>query len=152
MGFTNYGLEAMLKIVFQNDSLPGGGGFNLMMVSDTASTLNATTELFSTLTECPNGNGYSVGGIAIPRSAVGFDVSANATTGGGLAYIELADYGWTATGGGPIPLGGGTMQSFVLTDDAPSPKVWGFWTNASPFSIPSLQTLTLSDFKLQHTQ
>ena len=111
MPWTNRGQYRRDILFFRNES--SITTFYLALCSD-ATTPTADINTLGELTEVPAGNGYTSGGIAVARSAVGFDVATENDT-DDRSEIQMADVVWSASGG-DMPSSGGARWA-VLTDD-----------------------------------
>ena len=150
-GWTNRGRLRELEMAFRNEyngSTPAASPFYVALITS-ASTPDADTNLFSELTEITAGNGYVTGGTNIARSAVGFDVLTE-DDGNDLAFIQLLNVQFTASGG-TIPASGGAARYSILTDDnatIASREVLAFWDLTSGRSIGNGANLNLNDLEL----
>ena len=111
-GITNLGKIRMLDLFLTNITPPNG--FAIALVTGNFPP-GPDTNVLSDLEEIVTGNGYSAGGVAIERSAVGFPTSTEDDT-TDQGNVTMKDITFTAAGG-IIPSSGDGIQFFVLTDD-----------------------------------
>jgi hypothetical protein len=144
---TNRGRAILLRLAFRNAGVTAG--FKLHLVT-AAVAPTVDTNTLGQLTEIDTGNGYAVGGIAVARSAGGFDDAAEDDT-GDKASIALVDVVLTAAGG-PIPASGGAARYAVLTTDEATVadrQVVAVW-DAQPALVDG-QSYTLQDATVELT-
>ena len=111
---------------------------------------DADTNLMSDLNEIAAGNGYTSGGIAVERSAVGWDTLSEDDA-NDRGSIQAKDIVWTASGGS-IPSSGLGARYAVLTDDNGTVslrEVYAFWDLSTARSVSDGQPLTLQDAELR---
>lgn len=143
-GWTDKGVYRALDVAMRGATAPTT--FYLALVTS-ATAPTKTTNTLSQLTEIAAGTGYTSGGVAVARSAVGFDVLNEADP----VVLQLADVVYTASGGS-IPNSGGGARYAVLTDDngtVGSREVWAFFDLASDRTVSDGQSLTIEDAELQ---
>lgn len=148
-GITNRGRFWILQQVFQNTTEPTNL-YVALVTSATAPTVDTNT--FSQLTEIAANNGYTAGGIALTRNDTDFDVLTEDDS-GDLAFVQIRDLVWTASGG-PLPASGNGGRYAVLTDDnatAGSRIVIAWWDLGSDRSVSDGQPLTLQNCELRLT-
>lgn len=143
-GWTDKGIASITGIALRNATPPTT--FYLALVTS-AVTPTKDTNTFSQLTEVAAGNGYTTGGIGVPRSAVGFDVLTEADP----VIIQLADVVWTASGGTLPASGNGARYAVLIDDNATigSREVYAFFDLVSDRQVSDTQTLTVEDAELQ---
>ncbi len=150
-GWTNRGRLRELEMAFRNEykgSAIAASPFYVALITD-AVVPTADTDLFSELTEIVAGNGYTAGGVNIARSAVGFDTLTEDDA-NDLAFIQLLNVQFTASGG-TIPASGGGASYAILTDDNGTQadrEVLMFWDLAAARSIGNGANLNLNDLEL----
>ena len=148
-GFTNRGRYWLLGQVFRNETEPTNL-YVALVTSATAPTVDINT--LSQLTEIAAGNGYTAGGFELTRNATDFDVWTEDDT-GDLAFIQIKDLVWTASGGA-IPASGNGARYAVLTDDnvtAGSRIIIAWWDLTSDRTVSDGQPLTLQNCELRLT-
>ena len=126
---------------FRNSNSPSSFFVALVVSAPTAD-----TQTLGELTQITTGNGYSDGGVALTRDAVGFSV-AEAT---GLITVTISNILFTASGG-PIPPSGSNPGFAVVTGAGATPsnrEVYAWFSLGTPTAIPSGQTLTASNSRL----
>jgi len=148
-GMTNRGKKVMLNAYFTADTTDEPTAFKMALVTS-ATAPTQDTNVLTDLTEITAGNGYTAGGLAIARSAVGFDVITEEDT-SDYGAAQMADIVWTATGG-PIPSAGGGARYAVLLDDAATPNILAYFDLTTDRTVSDTQTLTLADFDVRLTQ
>ncbi|MCK9568823.1 hypothetical protein M0R72_07780 [Candidatus Pacearchaeota archaeon] len=142
-GFTNRGKKCMGNAYFVADATDEPTAFKVALVT-TAVAPTCDTNTLSQLTEVTGGTGYTTGGIAVERSATGFD-SVVEDDSGDLASFKIKDLVWTASGGS---ISG--ISYAVLVDDEATPNVIAYWTvTGGPVTVTTGQTFTLQDCELQ---
>lgn len=149
-GWTNKGKARALSLLFRNEGAPAT--FYLALCAATT-VPGPDTNTLGELTQIAVGNGYSDGGAAVARSAVGFDPTTEDDI-NDRALIQLADVVWTAAGG-PIPATGSGARYAVLIDDnvtIASREVLAFWDLAADRTVSDTQTLTIQDAELRLTE
>lgn len=148
-GITNRGKYWLLEQVFRNATEPTSL-YAALVTSATAPTVDTNT--FSELTEIAAGNGYTAGGIALTRNSTDFDVLTEDDS-GNLAYVQVRDLVWTASGGN-LPASGSGARYAILTDDNAtqgSRLVLAWWDLSSDRTVSSGQPLTLQNCELRLT-
>jgi len=148
-GMTNRGKKVILNAYFTADTTDEPTAFKMALVTS-ATAPTQDTNVLTDLTEITAGNGYTAGGLAIARSAVGFDVITEEDT-SDYGAAQMADIVWTATGG-PIPSAGGGARYAVLLDDAATPNILAYFDLTTDRTVSDTQTLTLADFDVRLTQ
>jgi hypothetical protein len=149
-GWTNRGKYNALGAVFRAIALPTNY-FVCLEDQTTAPTQDTNTK--ADLTEIPNGNGYTTGGISLTKNSTDFDVYTEDDT-NDWALIQIKDLVWTASGGN-LPASGTGARYALLTDDNAtqgSRQVWAYWDLVSNRTISDTQTLTLQNCELRITQ
>lgn len=148
-GFTNRGRYSVLGYVFRGATMPTNL-YVALVTSAVAPTVDTNT--FSELTEIAAGNGYTAGGIALTRNSTDFDALTEDDS-GNLAYVQVRDLVWTASGGN-LPASGSGARYAILTDDNAtqgSRLVLAWWDLSSDRSVSSGQPLTLQNCELRLT-
>ncbi len=112
MTWTNRGAYLTGGITFRAETAPATW-YAPFFTSATAPTVDHNVN--SDLTQIATGNGYTDGGPAVARSAVGFDVLVEDDT-NDRAHLQLADVVLTASGGA-IPSSGNGARYMGLSDD-----------------------------------
>lgn len=117
-GWTNRGLFNAMGVYLKNATEPTT--FYAVLVTDTVSLLTTATRqdinTFADLAnEIPAGNGYTSGGLALPRDATGFPTTSEDDT-NNRSDFTVKDLVWTATGGS-LPGSGTGARYCVITDD-----------------------------------
>jgi len=148
-GMTNRGKKVMLNAYFTADTTDEPTAFKMALVTS-ATAPTQDTNVLTDLTEITAGNGYTAGGVAIARSAVGFDVITEEDT-SDYGAAQLADVVWTASGGA-IPSAGGGARYAVLLDDEATPNIIAYFDLTSDRTVSDTQTLTLADFDVRITE
>lgn len=146
-GWTNRGKYRALGIVFRGVTPPTSFYFALC-TSATAPT--ADTNLLSDLTEIAAGNGYTAGGQAVARDATDFDVYTEDDS-NDVAYIQIKDLTWTASGGN-LPASGNGARWGVMVDDnvtVANREVWARFDLGADRVVTSGQNLTLQSAELR---
>lgn len=104
------------------------------------------TNTLSELTEVGTGTGYTSGGIAVARSAAGFDVLTEDDT-NDRSILQMVDKAFTGAGGNIS-----NAYYAVLTDDngtVGDREVLMFWAlPGAPVSVSDGQTMTIQDAAL----
>lgn len=108
MALTNYGLGLMHDVFFRGDTPPTA--FYAMLFSDAVAVTKDTVGI-SGLTEIPGTDGYTTGGILVPRSSVGFPTLTVDNT-ADTATVIAAPIEWIPTGTFPTT---GNIRYFGLT-------------------------------------
>lgn len=147
--WTVRGLRRVNEIVFQGTTPPAT--FYLAAVKETPAPSRATVTL-SQLGEIAAGSGYVSGGIAVARDANAFDALLEDVT-SFLVEVELADFGWIATGGA-IPVSGSGARYVVLLDDnvtVANREVWFVWDLQGERAVSVGQALTVRDLTIRST-
>jgi hypothetical protein len=146
--WTNKGRYKSLGVWLRNETAPTT--FYLALASnDTPPTVD--TNLMSDCSEIAAGNGYTAGGVAIARSAVGFDVWTEDDT-NDLGLVEIKDAVYTASGG-PIPSSGNGARWALLTDDngvVASREVYAYFDLVSDRTVSDTQSLTIQDATMRN--
>lgn len=149
-GWTNKGKFFYLGVVARNATEPTV--FYLALItSATAPTADHNT--LSQFTQIAAGNGYTSGGISIARNSTDFDVLTEDDT-NDVAYWQLKDMVWTASGGA-IPGSGSGARYAVFTDDNAtegSREVYHFWDLTSDRTVSDGQPLTLQNVEARLTE
>lgn len=148
-GMSNRGKYNTLNIKYRNSAEPTN---YYMFLATSAVTPTADTNLKSELTEVAAGNGYTAGGISINRDATDFDVLTEDDT-NDLAFIQIKDLVWTASGGN-LPSSGSGARWAVLTDDNATPanrEVDCYFDLVSDRVVSSGQPLTLQNCEIRIT-
>jgi len=143
-GWTDKGTTRALDIAFRGQNLPTT--FYLALCTN-ATPPGITTNTLGDLTEITAGTGYTTGGVAVARSAVGFDVLTEADP----TLLQLADVTFTASGGS-IPTSGSGARWAVLTDDngtVGSREVLAYFDLVSDRSVSDGQDLIIQNAELQ---
>jgi hypothetical protein len=149
-GWTNKGKYKVLGWALRNETPPT----NLKMVLCTsAAAPTVDQDTFSGLTEITAGTGYTTGGYTLSLNSTDFDVwtQTNSTD---IAFVQLKDITWTASGGS-IPNSGNGARWAVLTDDNAtlnSREVYAYFDLVSDRSVSDGQSLTLQDCELRLTE
>lgn len=145
-GWTNKGRYKALGIWLRNETAPTT--FYAALTITTAPDADSNT--LGGLTEVAAGNGYTAGGEAVARSAVGFDVWTEDDT-NDRGFIQLANVVWTASGGSIPSSGNGPLHMVLLDDDGTvgSREVYAFWDLVGPLTITVGQVLTVQDAELR---
>ena len=149
-GRTNRGKFSELDWVYRAATIPTV--FYVALVTSAVAP-TADTNTFGQLTEIAAGNGYTTGGISIARNATDFDVLTE-DDGSDIAFVQIKDTVWTASGGS-IPASGGGARYAVLLDDnvtVASRLVLAFYDLTSDRTVSDTQTLTLQDIELRDTE
>jgi hypothetical protein len=139
-GITNRGKLRILEWAFRDVSVPTN--FYVALCTD-ANTPDQDTNVLSDLTEINTGNNYNAGGYQLAPGVTDFDVASEDDS-GDLAYVQIKDVAWAASGG-PIPASGSDARWAVLTDDASDGEVIAWFDLTSGRSVSDGQTLTLQD-------
>lgn len=143
-GWTDKGIKNVFDIAMRGASAPTT--FYLALCTS-ATTPTKTTNTLGDLTEINAGTGYTAGGEAVARSAVGFDVLTEADP----VILQLANVSFTASGGS-LPTSGSGARWAVLTDDngtVGSREVYAWFDLASDRSVSDGQSLIIEDAELQ---
>ncbi len=150
-GFTNRGKRRVLEGYFAAQNVPAS--FELHLCTS-AATPTADTNVLSDLTEIADGNGYTQStGFALSKNAVDFDVTSEDDT-GDLAYIQVKDVTWTASGG-PLPASGGAARWAVLTSPdagAGNKQVFAYFDLQADRAVSIGQPLTLQNLEARLTE
>ena len=144
-GFTNRGKKLMGSVYFLATAADIPTAFKVALVT-TASAPTQDTNTLSQLTQVntQTAYGYTAGGIAVERSATGFDTVTEDDS-GDLASFKIKDLVWTANGGSIS-----SISYAVLVDDNATPNVIAYWTvTGGPVTVTTGQTFTLQDCELQ---
>lgn len=149
-GWTNRGKFNMLSVTLRNTSISGGAfAVFLALAADPPTADDNIKTDVSEIATSP-ANGYTAGGINVPRSAAGWDVFTEDDT-TDRAFHQIVDLVWTAAGG-PIPSSGAGARYACLTDQnatVGSREIWAFWDLASDRTISDTQSLTLQNCELR---
>lgn len=143
MPWTNRGVYLMLGVFFRAATPPTTF---YMILHTSAIAPDQDRNVVSDMTQIAAGNGYTSGGLAVARSAAGFDVYTEDDT-NNRALVQCADISWTASGG-PIPVSGSGARYASLTDDnatVANRQIIGTLDLVSDRSVSSGQTMTLQD-------
>jgi len=146
-GWTNRGIYNLLDAIFRGATIPTN--FYIALVTS-AATPSSDTNTFSELTEIAAGNGYTTGGYQLSRNSTDFDVLTEDDI-NNLAYTQIKDVVWTASGGAIPGSGSGARYAVLLDDNATiaSREVWAFWDLTSDRTVSDGQALTLQDCELK---
>ena len=148
-GWTNRGKYDCLAL-WARTTAPVTSTFYLALVK---STPTADTNTMADVTQIATGNGYTDGGLSVSRNATDFDVLTEDDT-NDLAYVQLKDFSWTASGGSlPSDSNGATYA--VLTDDnatVANRDVFHYGSLGGARVVSSGQTLTLQNFEIRLTE
>lgn len=148
-GWTNHGKWLVLSW-FRGVALPTN--FYVALCDQTTAP-TADTDTKGTLTECPNGNGYTTGGISLTKNATDFDTLTEVDA-SDWSLLQVKDLVWTASGGN-LPASGTGARWAVLTDDNAtqgSRIVIAYYDLVSNRIVSDTQTLTLQDVELRLTE
>jgi hypothetical protein len=146
-GWTNKGKARVLKGFFRNVNVPTS--FYLALCTS-AITPVPDINTFSELTEIAAGNGYTAGGLQVLRNTVDWDQMIEDDI-NDIAYIQVKDIVWTASGG-PIPASGSGARWAVLLDDNAtlgSREVICWWDLVTDRQVSDGQTLTLQNIEIR---
>lgn len=146
-GWTNRGRYKGLGVWLRAETAPTT--FYLALLTS-ATTPDADDNTMADVTEIAAGTGYTTGGAAVARSAVGFDVWTEDDA-NDRAFVQLADVVFTASGGS-IPNSGSGARWAVLTDDngtVASRELYAWFDLGSDRSVSDGQTLTLQNAELR---
>lgn len=149
-GWTNKGKFQVLGIVVRNAAEPTNF---FVFLATSAATPGADTNTKSEMTEIAAGNGYTANGTSLNRDATDFDVLTEDDT-GDIAFFQIKDIVWTASGG-PIPSSGGGARWFLGTDDNVTPasrEIYWYWDLVSDRSVSDGQTLTIQNAEARLTE
>lgn len=145
MTWTNRGAFQTLNILLRNGAEPTV--FYLFLMTS-ASTPTDDTNTKADITECPNGVGYTTGGVSLSRNSTDFDVLTEDDA-NGRAFVQLRDITWTASGG-DMP---STAARYAgLSDDNgtdASREIYAWWDLSSNRQVSDGQTLTLQNAELR---
>lgn len=143
---TNRGKKRLLDGFFRNQNVPTN--FYVALITS-AATPDVDTNTFGELTEIANGNGYTTGGFQLSRNTTDFDVLTEDDT-GNLAYIEIKDVSWTASGGTLPASGSGARWAVLLDDNATiaNREVLAAWSLTEDRVVSSGNPLTLQGLRL----
>ena len=143
MPWTNRGAYLMLGTYFRGAAAPATF---YMVLHTSAIAPDQDRNTVSDMTEIAAGNGYTSGGAAVARSAVGFDVYTEDDT-NNRALVQCADVVWTASGGSLPASGGGARYARLVDDNATvgSRQIIGTLDLVSDRTVSVGQTLTLQD-------
>lgn len=150
MGWTNRGLKRILDITFRQQNVPTNWYIMLFTVDDVP---DADTNTVSDLTEIAAGNGYTTGGYQLTPGATDFDVLTEDDS-NDLAFIQVKDVVFTASGGS-IPDSGGGARYAALVDDngtIADREVIFWWDLASDHTVGDGGTNTLRNLEARLTQ
>lgn len=146
-GLTNRGKFNILGRYFRGVAFPTN--FYAALVTAAVAPV-ADTNTKTELTEIPNGNGYTTGGISLTRNSTDFDVLTEDDT-NDRALVQLKDLVWTASGGN-LPASGDGASYMVLTDDNAtqgSREVEAFWSLGSARTVSDTQALTIQNAEIR---
>ena len=149
-GWTNRGKYHYLSQVVLNPTEKTN--YYLALITDAAAP-TVDTDTYTGLTEVPAGNGYTSGGLIIARNATDFDVVTEDDT-NDVAYWQLKDMVWTASGGS-LPASGTGARYAIFTDDngtVASREVYHWFDLVSNRIVSSGQTLTLQNVEARLTE
>lgn len=144
-GLTSRGIARVFDVAARAATAPGG--FFMALVT-TAVAPSRTTKTLGTLTQIAATNGYTNGGIAIPRSNVGFTAITEDDV-NFLVDVAVQTFQQAASGGSIGP-----FRYLVLTEDGgtvSSRNVWGFIDLGQDVTIASGQTKQWPGTKLRVT-
>lgn len=148
MSMTNKGKRDLLQHEFiRTESLPTN--YYVALVTDSGSP-GDDTNLMSDLTEVPNGNGYTSGGIQLTPGATDFDTITEDDE-NDRGEIKIKDLTFLATGGA-IPISGDPVHYAVLTDDNVTPasrKILDTWDLGTDIIIAENNSLVLQDLTIR---
>lgn len=149
-GWANRGKYLVLKEMFQN---PTEFTNFYIALCTSAVTPTADTNVLGDLTQIAVGNGYTDGGYQLARNATDFDVLAEDDT-GDIAYVQVKDVTWTATGGNLPASGNGARWAVLTTDEATvaNRQIIGFWDLEADRTVSAGQNLTLQNCELRLTE
>lgn len=141
--WTNRGAYLMLGTYFRGAAAPTTF---YMALHTSAIAPDQDRNLMSDMTEIAAGNGYTSGGVAVARSAVGFDVYTEDDT-NNRALVQCADITWTASGGSLPGSGSGARYASLVDDNATvgSRQIIGTFDLVSDRTVSDGQNLTLQD-------
>jgi hypothetical protein len=146
-GVTNRGKKILLELALNDTALGAAVAtfYACLVTADDAP--DADTNVLADLTEVGPGNGYTAGGLAIPRSA--WTMVEDDT--GNLAYA-MRDFYWTADGGF-LPAAGYARYVVLCTDSAAHDVVC-YCDLADPDGVGGRRVLDseqfyIVDFKIQ---
>jgi len=145
-GTTNRGKYKFLDWLFRGTALPTN--YYVALVTSAVAPV-ADTNTKSELTEIPNGNGYTTGGMSLTKNATDFDVLTEDDV-NDKAIIQLKDLVWTASGGNLPASGSGARYAIFNDDNATqgSRLVLVFWDLVSDRTVSVGQSLTLQNCEL----
>ncbi len=146
-GWTNRGAFNVLGERFRGVALPTN--FYVILFTD-ATAPGPDTNLVSDHTQIATGNGYVDGGFTLALNTTDFDVLTE-DDGADVAYCQVKDVIWTASGGS-IPASGGGARYAGLTDHNATVtlrEVEQWWDLVSPRTVTDTQTLTLQDCEIR---
>ena len=149
-GWTNKGKYKVLGWALRAETPPG---HLYIVLCTSAHAPDADHSPFSGLTEIADGDGYTTGGYELHRDSTDFDTWTQ-TDGSDIAFVQLKDLTWVASGGA-IPVSGDGARWAVLTDDNAtlnSREVYAYFDLVSDRSVSSGQSLTLQDTELRLTE
>ena len=147
-GHTNKLKYNILNWVYegQEASIPATFYFE-MYTSDFAFTADTNTN--ADVTNCPAGNGYTVGGNAC-APATGFD-SLTEDDANDRASVQVVDQTWTASGGA-IPTSGNALYYCALVDNnatTESREVYNYWGLGANRTVSDGQAITIQDAEIR---
>lgn len=151
-GWTNRGKFLLLALAFKGTAIAVGTNYYVALCTSAVAPTQDTNTL-SELTQIASGNGYTTNGIQLAKNSTDFDVTTEDDT-GDVAFIQIKDLVWTASGG-PLPASGNGARYAVLTDDnatAGSRQVLAYWDLVSDRTVSDTQSLTLQNLELRLTQ
>jgi hypothetical protein len=149
-GWTNRGKFLITGTYFQGDTAPTN--FYVALATD-ATAPTADTNTLSELTEIAAGNGYTSGGISLSRNATDFDTQTE-TDASDIAFVQIRDLVWTASGGSLPGSGSGARYAVLTTDEVTvgNRQIVAWWDLTSARTVSSGQTLTLQNCELRLTE
>ena len=152
-GITNRGKKRILDSFFKDTSQPVTF---YMALCTSAITPTDLTNTMADLTQVANGNGYNAtaGGVAITRNATGFDVGSTETDASGLAYIQIKDVVYTASGGNLPSDSVGARWAVLTTDEATvaTRDVIAYFDLVSARVVSTGQSITLQNCEIRGTE
>ena len=144
-GWTNKGKFRVMEFATEGGSVPATY-YMALYTSD--NTPDADTNVDGDLTDCPAGNGYTLGGVAVAPST-GFD-SLTEDDSGDAATVQVVDVTWTASGG-EIPTSGNALYYCALTDanaTTASREIYWYWSLGADRTVSDGQELTVQDAEI----
>ena len=135
-GLTNRGKKLLQTYAFGSTSAPST--YYGLLCSDSTTPTNQTNTI-SDLSEIPNGNGYTTGGVSITR---GTDFTITEDDTNNLGKVVLKTLLWTASGGS-LPASGNGARWLVLTDDSTPKNIIAWFDLVSNRSVSVGQSLSI---------